>query len=70
MDVHILETFRDLRVPEPSPFRGVLATLTSDEARTLERLRAEGDVRLEQERVGWGYALEVLDERFAFLGER
>ena len=43
-----------------------LATLTSDEARALERLRAEGDVRLEQERVGWDHALSALDAHFVF----
>ncbi|MBD4645375.1 hypothetical protein GUG48_23555, partial [Xanthomonas citri pv. citri] len=38
MDVRTLEAFRDLCVPDPTPFRGALATLTSDEARALERL--------------------------------
>lgn len=66
MDVRTLMAFRDLCVADPSPFRGALATLTTEEARALEQLRAEGDVRLEQERVGWNYALETLDERFAF----
>lgn len=66
MDVRTLEAFRDLCVPDPTPFRGALATLTSDEARALERLRAEGDVRLEQERVGWDHALSALDAHFVF----
>ncbi|WP_249214073.1 hypothetical protein [Micrococcus luteus] len=35
-------------------------------ARALERLRAEGDVRLEQERVGWDHALSALDAHFVF----
>lgn len=63
MDEGTLEAFTDLWVPEPKPFRGTLATLTPAESRTLERLRGEGDVRLEQERVGWAHALERLAAR-------
>lgn len=62
MDVSTLEQFRDLWVPEPTPFRGALGTLTSAEARTLELLRASGDVRLEQERIPWSHALSVLSD--------
>ena len=39
MDVRTLEAFRDLCVPDPTPFRGALATLTSDEARALVAAR-------------------------------
>ncbi|GAA1660263.1 hypothetical protein GCM10010977_07060 [Citricoccus zhacaiensis] len=60
MDEATLEDFADLWVPEPKPFRGALVTLTPAESRTVERLRAEGDVRLEQERVSWPYALARL----------
>lgn len=60
MDEPTLEQFRDLWVLEPTPFRGSLSTLTPAETRTLERLRAEGDVRLEQERVAWAYAVDEL----------
>lgn len=60
MDEATLEAFEDLWVLEPQPFRGQPASLTAAESRTLGRLRLEGDVRLEQERVSWAYALERL----------
>lgn len=60
MDEATLEDFEDLWVPEPKPFRGALATLTPAESRTKELLRAEGDIRLEQERIAWAYALDHL----------
>ncbi|WP_152347022.1 Wadjet anti-phage system protein JetD domain-containing protein [Brevibacterium sp. CFH 10365] len=60
MDEATLLTHRDLWVPEPKPSTGVLAHLTGTEARALDRLRAEGDVRLEQERIPWDMALNRL----------
>lgn len=60
MDEATLEAHSDLWVPEPTPFRGAPESLTPAELRTLQRLRDEGDVRLEQERIGWDYALERL----------
>lgn len=60
MDESTLEDFMDLCVPDPKPFRGALPGLTPAEARALDRLRTEGDVRLEQERVAWAYALDQL----------
>ena len=60
MDEPTLESFADLWVPEPKPFRGAMTTLTPAEARTVERLSAEGDMRLEQERIDWAYALDRL----------
>lgn len=60
MDEQTLLDHRDLWVPEPKPARGEFDTLTPGEATALERLRAEGDVRLEQERVPWARALGVL----------
>ena len=60
MDTKTLKAFRDLWVPEPKPFHGNLATLTEDEQVTFNALRDEGFVRLEQERIGWDYALGAL----------
>ncbi len=60
MDRATLLANRDLRVPEPTPFRGALPLLTAEEAATLEMLRAEGDVRLEQERVDLAAAVLAL----------
>ena len=60
MDEATLLTHRDLWVPEPKPSTGAFAHLTGTEARALERLRAEGDVRLEQERIPWDTALNRL----------
>ncbi|WP_306233963.1 Wadjet anti-phage system protein JetD domain-containing protein [Agrococcus beijingensis] len=51
---------RDLWVPEPKPARGTFPTLDVDEQAALDRLRDEGDVRLEQERIPWVFALERL----------
>lgn len=60
MDEATLLAHADLWVPEPTPTTGDFSTLTGTEARALERLRAEGSVRLEQERIPWDTALNRL----------
>ncbi|SDS60430.1 hypothetical protein SAMN04489751_2389 [Brevibacterium sandarakinum] len=60
MDEGTLTAHRDLWVQEPKPHRGEFSGLSGTEARALARLRAEGDVRLEQERIPWDTALERL----------
>lgn len=60
MDETTLLGHRDLWVPEPTPARGAYPNLSDAEHATLARLRAEGDVRLEQERVPWDYAMRAL----------
>jgi hypothetical protein len=60
MDVGTLVAHRDLWGPEKSPVRGPIGHLTESESETLRRLRDEGDVRLEQERIPWTYALRAL----------
>lgn len=60
MDEATLLAHRDLWVSEPKPTRGDFTTLHPAEARTLDRLRAEGDARLEQERIPWDVALTAL----------
>lgn len=60
MDEETLLAFRDLWVPEPKAAGGTYPTLTVEEQRALERIRAEGNVRLEQERIGWEFALTQL----------
>lgn len=65
MDEVTLLEHRDLWVPEPKPSRAALASLTTGELAALERLRLEGDVRLEQERVPWSFALESLTRTMA-----
>lgn len=62
MDSATLLAFRDLWVPEKKPARGTYPTLTSAESIALERVRSEGDVRLEQERIPWETALAALTE--------
>ena len=57
MDEHTLLAFRDLWVPEPKPAVGAFSTLTASEQRVLDRIRSEGNVRLEQERIAWEVAL-------------
>ncbi|GAA1862153.1 Wadjet anti-phage system protein JetD domain-containing protein [Brevibacterium marinum] len=60
MDEATLIDHGDLWVQEPKPHRGEFPALTGTEARALTRIRAEGDVRLEQERIPWDTALERL----------
>ena len=60
MDEGTLLAHRDLWVPEPTPVRGAYPTLEPVEQATLDRLRDEGDVRLEQERIPWEVALREL----------
>ena len=60
MDEATLITYRDLWVPEPKPNRGTFDTLSPSEQGALRRLRDEGDVRLEQERIPWATALGAL----------
>ena len=51
---------RDLWVPEPKAATGTYSTLTADEQAALGRIRSEGNVRLEQERIPWQLALPAL----------
>ena len=60
MDEATLLEHRDLWVPEPKPHTGTFSALTGTEERALTRIRAEGDVRFEQERIPWAAALERL----------
>ena len=60
MNEETLLAYRDLWVPEPDAAAGVFPLLTSAEQATLARLRNEGNVRLEQERITWQYALAEL----------
>lgn len=60
MDEATLLAHKDLWVPEPKPSTGTFAHLTGTEARALDRLRAEGNVRLEQERIPWQTSLSRL----------
>lgn len=45
---------------DPDPNVGVFELLKPDERATLQALSAEGNIRLEQERLPWSYALERL----------
>ncbi|PZU45238.1 MAG: hypothetical protein DI566_10430 [Microbacterium sp.] len=60
MDMDTLFDHRDLWGIDPSPNVGVLDQLTRGERATLQSLSAEGNIRLEQERVPWDYALARL----------
>lgn len=57
MDEATLLEHRDLWVSEPKPHAGTFSALTGAEERALIRIRAESDVRLEQERIPWSAAL-------------
>lgn len=67
MDSTTLLAHRDLWVGDPRPSRAVLGHLTPQEAQAYARLCAEGDVRLEQERIPLAHALAVIAEA---LGRR
>lgn len=60
MDEATLLAFRDLWVPEPDPATGTFGLLTQAEQSTLDRLRSEGNVRMEQERITWQFAMAEL----------
>ncbi|WP_209370481.1 Wadjet anti-phage system protein JetD domain-containing protein [Brevibacterium renqingii] len=60
MDEATLLAHEDLWVPEPKPSSGTFPELTGTEARALARIRAAGDVRLEQERIPWDTVLARL----------
>lgn len=60
MDTGTLFGHRDLWGFDPEPNVGVFELLTPGERATLQSLSAEGNVRLEQERIPWSYALAQL----------
>lgn len=60
MDSVTLLDHRDLWGLDPTPNVGVLELLTPGERATLQLLSAEGNIRLEQERIPWSYALARL----------
>ncbi|MBX0301147.1 hypothetical protein K2F54_14320 [Cryobacterium sp. 1639] len=60
MDEGTLLAYRDLWVPEPKAAGGSYPSLTAAEQRALARIRSEGNVRLEQERIDWATALARL----------
>ncbi|KRE60548.1 hypothetical protein ASG92_21605 [Arthrobacter sp. Soil736] len=53
----------------PEQLQGRTA-LTGGEQRALKRLRDEGDVRLEQERIPWQTALKSLQTAWEKIAER
>lgn len=61
MDGATLDAFADLCVPEPKPAAGVFGHLLPAELDVMAELAARGNVRLEQERIGWHYALAQLE---------
>lgn len=60
MDIETLFAHQDLWGLDPDPNVGVLEMLTPAERATLQVLSAEGNVRLEQERIPWDFALARL----------
>jgi hypothetical protein len=60
MDIKTLLNYKDLWVKDPKPSTATLTNLKPEEAETLEFLRSNGNIRLEQERIEWDKALEVL----------
>ncbi|MDX2357314.1 Wadjet anti-phage system protein JetD domain-containing protein [Dietzia sp. PP-33] len=60
MDTETLDTWREYAVLDPSPTRTAPSRLTPGELDALEALTIGGDLRLEQERVPWDWALPRL----------
>lgn len=60
MDTETLDAWREYAVPDPSPTRAAPSRLTPDELDALEALTTGGDLRLEQERIPWDWALPRL----------
>ncbi len=60
MDAATLFEHRDLWGLDPEPNVGVFEMLTPSERATLQSLSAEGNIRLEQERIPWSYVLGQL----------
>ncbi|MFQ4149479.1 Wadjet anti-phage system protein JetD domain-containing protein [Arthrobacter sp. LAPM80] len=60
MDVGTLAAHKDLCVPEPKPASGQFSYLRPVELAVMAELAARGNVRLEQERISWDYALAQL----------
>lgn len=62
MDAETLHAHRELWVAEPKPARGSYPTLDAEESAAFDALRDAGDVRLEQERIPWEYALAAITQ--------
>ena len=63
MDSETLLDHRDLWGHDPDPNTGVLGLLTDEETAALQLLSSQGNVRLEQERIPWDFALARLGLR-------
>ncbi|WP_136709635.1 Wadjet anti-phage system protein JetD domain-containing protein [Agromyces sp. H66] len=61
MDEGTLLEFADLWVRETRQVPGEFGLLSTEERRALARIRAEGGVRLEQERIPWARAFAALE---------
>ena len=61
MDTATLDAHADLCVVEPTPNAGILNYLTAAELKTAGLLAERGNIRLEQERIDWRYALAALE---------
>lgn len=60
MDLATLAAYADLWVAEPTPNTGDLSHLIPAELDVLAELKRHGNIRLEQERIEWAYALQRL----------
>lgn len=65
MDIETLTAWREFTVADPTPTRTNPTRLTPEELATLESLTRAGDLRLEQERIPWDWALPRLHAAFA-----
>lgn len=70
MDEKTFAAHHDLCVSEPTPSCAHLSCLTPPEEATLKLLQAQGNVRLEQERIEWSYAQAEIKSAVAALRKR
>lgn len=69
MDEPTLIAYRELWVPDPNGVKvRTLTSLSAPEQTALDRIAAEGGVRLEQERLPWPMALDALHEAADLTG--
>jgi len=63
MDAATVKEFRDLGVSDPNPRRAFSGPLTDSELAAIVALAADGDLRIEQERIPWQVAITVLADQ-------
>ncbi|MGV0399209.1 Wadjet anti-phage system protein JetD domain-containing protein [Corynebacterium segmentosum] len=64
MDTTTVTAFRHLAVPDPGDGSAILSHLTTEEQRAYRLLFTEGKLRIEQERIPFAHATDVIQSTF------